>query len=35
MDATSSRFGRLLWSTFMVALAAASFYGLLWVTWDL
>lgn len=35
MNATTGRFGKYLWSAVMVSLALVSFYGMLWVIWDL
>ena len=35
MNATSSRLGKIIGSAFMVSLALASFYTMLWIVWDL
>jgi len=35
MDVTTTRIGRYLWSAALVSLALASFYGMVWVIWDL
>lgn len=35
MNATVSRFGKVLGSAAMICLAAASFYAMIWVIWDL
>lgn len=35
MNATASRVGKVIGSAAMICLAAASFYAMIWVIWDL